>query len=122
MFGDSVSPVSSFKSTAPRASSLEKGSLDFASDPLINDLRRMRDTLTNCPQLWSQLSKLCGSNRALFDEHLCDEKIDITFSEMDDLVRRSASLFQSLGVKKGQNVAILGENSARWLMADHGIQ
>jgi long-chain acyl-CoA synthetase len=122
LFGDGASSISASKIKSPRASALEEGSLDYASDPLINDLRLMRDTLTNCPQLWSELAKLCGSKRALFDEHMCDETVDVTFSEMNDLVRRSASVFQSLGVTKGQNVAILGENSARWLMADHGIQ
>jgi len=44
------------------------------------------------------------------------------FGEMDDIIRRSASVFKELGVTKGDIVAILGENSARWLMADHGIQ
>jgi long-chain acyl-CoA synthetase len=119
LFGDSLTPISS---NIPRSSTLQLGSLDYASDPLINDLRRMRDTLTNCPELWSHLSRLCGSKRALLDEHLCDETVDVTFAEMDDFVRRSASIFQSFGITKGRNVAILGENSARWLMADHGIQ
>jgi len=106
----------------PRQSELKEGSLDYASDPLINDLRRMRDTITSCPQLWPELTKLCGNKRALLDEHLCDETVDVTFAEMNDIVHRSATIFQTLGVKKGNNVAILGENSARWLMADHGIQ
>lgn len=121
LFGGSDKPPASSNKLS-RLNKLEPGSLDYASDPLINDLRRMRDSVTNCPQLWSQLAKLCGDRRALFDEYMCDDKLDVTFSEMNDLVRRSASVFMSLGVKKGQNVAILGENSARWLMADHGIQ
>lgn len=126
LFGDNAATPSISTTPAsiakPRKSTLQPGSLDFASDPLINDLRRMRDTVTSCPQLWSELAKLCGEKRALFDERLCDETIDLTFSEMNDVVQRSASVFRSLGVKKNDNVAILGENSARWLMADHGIQ
>jgi long-subunit acyl-CoA synthetase (AMP-forming) len=106
----------------PRAASLEPGSLEYASDPLINDLRRMRDTVTHCLQLWMKTARLCGDKRALLDEHMCDETVDVTFAQMNDLVLRSASIFQSLGATKGQNVAILGENSARWLMADHGMQ
>eukprot|EP00542_Grammatophora_oceanica_P010336 CAMPEP_0194030520 /NCGR_PEP_ID=MMETSP0009_2-20130614/3971_1 /TAXON_ID=210454 /ORGANISM="Grammatophora oceanica, Strain CCMP 410" /LENGTH=741 /DNA_ID=CAMNT_0038670477 /DNA_START=288 /DNA_END=2513 /DNA_ORIENTATION=+ len=91
-------------------------------DPLINKLQSTRDALQNCPQLWSELAKHCGDMRALVDDHLCDEKLDLTFSEMNDVVQRSASVFANLGVEKGVNVAVLGENSARWLMVDHGIQ
>jgi long-chain acyl-CoA synthetase len=96
--------------------------LDHASDPLINKLHTMRDIVDNCPQVWSELSQHCPDKRALLDEHMCDEKIDVTFAEMSDLVKKSAAIFAGFGVKKGVNVAILGENSARWLMVDHGIQ
>ncbi|EEC48472.1 predicted protein, partial [Phaeodactylum tricornutum CCAP 1055/1] len=89
---------------------------------LIGKLHTMRDTLRNCPQLWTELSRNCGDKRALLDEHMCDDKVDVTFAEMNTIVRKSAAVFQSLGVKPGVNVAILGENSARWLMVDHGIQ
>mmetsp|Transcript_24090 Transcript_24090/g.33867 ORF Transcript_24090/g.33867 Transcript_24090/m.33867 type:complete len:800 (+) Transcript_24090:146-2545(+) len=92
------------------------------NNPLINKLRTMRETVTSCPQLWEELAKHCPSDRALFDEHLCDEKIDLSFSQMNDIVKKSATVFSQLGVKKGVNVAILGENSAQWLIADHGIQ
>jgi long-chain acyl-CoA synthetase len=82
----------------------------------------MRDTLESCPQLWSEMAKLNPEQVALIDDHLCDDKISVTFAEMEDVVRTSAAIFQKMGVKKGVNVAILGENSARWLMVDHGIQ
>lgn len=102
--------------------SLQLNSLDYASDPLINQLRTVRDNLTNCPQLWAELAKLCPDRRALVDAHLCDEKLDISFAQMNEIVQKSATVFADLGVKKGNNVAVLGENSARWLMVDHGIQ
>lgn len=88
----------------------------------MNKLRTMRETIQSCPAIWKELAKNCPNNRALVDEHLCDTKIDLTFAQMEDKVRRSAAAFQSLGVKKGVNVAILGENSAMWLIVDHGIQ
>ena len=96
--------------------------LDQASDPLVNKLFSMRDQLTSCPALWKHLSETCPNKRALLDEHLCDSKVDVTFAEMDTIVRKSAAIFRQLGVQKGVNVAILGENSAHWLMVDHGIQ
>jgi len=102
--------------------SLQLNSLDYASDPLINKLRTVRDSMTNCPSLWAELSALCPERTALIDEHLCDEKINLNFKQMNDIVEKSASVFADLGIKKGNNVAVLGENSARWLMVDHGIQ
>jgi long-chain acyl-CoA synthetase len=96
--------------------------LDHAKDPLINKLSTMRSVLDSCPQIWLELAKHCPEKRALFDEHMCDEKIEVTFGEMSTLVQKSAAIFAELGVKKGVHVAILGENSARWLMIDHGIQ
>lgn len=91
-------------------------------NPLINKLRTMRETLSSCPQIWAELAKTCPDRRAILDEHLCDEKIDLSFAQMEQIVRKSAAVFASFGVEKGTNVAILGENSARWLIADHGIQ
>jgi long-chain acyl-CoA synthetase len=96
--------------------------LDHAKDPLVNKLRTMRGTIESCPQLWSELSKHCPERRALLDEHMCDEQIDVSFAQMNELVQKSAAVFSRFGVQKGVNVAVLGENSARWLMIDHGIQ
>ncbi|KAL9188658.1 hypothetical protein ACHAXT_007036 [Thalassiosira profunda] len=96
--------------------------LDHSKDPLVNKLRTMRETVASCPAIWKELAADCPDNRALLDEHLCDEKVDWTFAEVEDKVRRSAAAFQKLGVKKGVNVAILGENSAMWLIVDHGVQ
>lgn len=96
--------------------------LDHSSDPLVNKLCTMRETVTSCPAIWKELAASCPDKRALLDEHLCDKKIDFTFAQMEDQVRRSAAAFKKLGVKKGVNVAVLGENSAMWLIVDHGIQ
>ena len=96
--------------------------LDHSSDPLVNKLRTMRETIQSCPLIWKELSNACGEKTALIDDHLCDTKINYTFSDVEDKVRRSAAVFTNLGVNKGKNVAILGENSAMWLIVDHGIQ
>lgn len=93
-----------------------------SSNPLINKLHSMRSTVKSCPQIWSELSKFCPNARAIYDDHLCDSKIDLNFAQADTLIQKSASIFKALGVTKGTHVAILGENSAKWLIADHGIQ
>ena len=82
----------------------------------------MRETISSCPAIWKELAENCPNRKAVIDEHLCDTKIDLTFAQMEDKIRRSASAFQELGVTKGVNVAVLGENSAMWLIVDHGIQ
>ena len=98
--------------------------LDYATDPLINKLRTVREVVGSCPEIWSELAKHCPDQSAIYDQHLCDkgELIDLTFAQMNDAISKSAAIFASLGVGKGTHVAILGENSAYWLMIDHGIQ
>lgn len=104
------------------AGGMPPNELDLAKDPLVNKLRAVRDSLTTCPQLWSEVAALCPDKTALIDEHLCDDKINVNFQQMDEIVKKSAAVFANLGIQKGNNVAVLGENSARWLMIDHGIQ
>mmetsp|Transcript_25711 Transcript_25711/g.70727 ORF Transcript_25711/g.70727 Transcript_25711/m.70727 type:complete len:834 (-) Transcript_25711:183-2684(-) len=99
--------------------------LDHSStDPLINKLRTIRDSkLDSCPQLWTELAKVNPEGVALIDDHLCDkEKINLTFRQMNSIVNQAALAFGRMGLSKGQHVAILAENSARWLQVDHGIQ
>ena len=93
-----------------------------SSNPLINKLHSMRSTLESCPQIWSELAKSCPEKLALYDDHLCDERVKLTFDEANVAVKKSAAIFQNLGVSKGTNIAILGENSGNWLLVDHGIQ
>eukprot|EP00529_Nitzschia_sp_RCC80_P017279 CAMPEP_0113496736 /NCGR_PEP_ID=MMETSP0014_2-20120614/30273_1 /TAXON_ID=2857 /ORGANISM="Nitzschia sp." /LENGTH=840 /DNA_ID=CAMNT_0000390663 /DNA_START=284 /DNA_END=2806 /DNA_ORIENTATION=+ /assembly_acc=CAM_ASM_000159 len=95
------------------------------TNPLINKLHTMRESqLKNCPDLWTQLSKINPDQVALVDDHLCDNtKYALTFQQMDSIVDQVATNFMSkFGLRPNQHVAVLGENSARWLMIDHGIQ
>lgn len=99
--------------------------LDYSStDPLINKLRTIRETkLQNCPQLWTELAEVNPNGVALIDDHLCDkEAINLSFAQMNTIVNRAALAFGRMGLSKGNHVAILAENSARWLQVDHGIQ
>jgi len=94
------------------------------TDPLINKLRTIRDSkLDSCPELWTEMSKVNPDGIALIDDHLCDDqKISLTFRDMDGVVNQAALAFARMGLVKGKHVAILAENSARWLQVDHGIQ
>jgi long-chain acyl-CoA synthetase len=127
LFGEQAAAVSSSQRKVSRSGNLmppiQSNKLDHSTtNPLINKLHTMRTTITSCPQIWSELAKYVPSEKALFDNHLCDEEVDLTFKEAHKAIRKSASIFQALGVKKGTNIAVLGENSAQWLLIDHGIQ
>jgi long-chain acyl-CoA synthetase len=103
--------------------SLKLDGLDHSStNPMINKLHTLRDQLDSCPQLWTEMAKINPNQIALIDDHLCDDKIQCDFLQMEEIVLKSAHIFQRFGVRKGTHVAIFAENSARWLMADHGIQ
>jgi len=104
---------------------LQLNELDYSStNPLINKLRTIRDSkLDSCPQLWTELAAANPDGIALIDDHLCDKlKISLTFQQMNAVVNQAALAFGRMGLTKGQHVAILAENSARWLQVDHGIQ
>lgn len=93
------------------------------TNPLINKLHTIRQTIQSCPELWYELSQACPSLRAVYDEHMSDMIIDQTFKEFYHSIQRTASVFQNqFGIKKGQHISIFGENSATWLMIDQGIQ
>lgn len=94
------------------------------TNPLINKLRTIRNSkLESCPQLWTEVAEVNPDGIALIDDHLCDDKkISLTFKDMNKVVNQAALAFARMGLAKGKHVAILAENSARWLQVDHGIQ
>eukprot|EP00970_Alexandrium_tamarense_P020850 scaffold15773_cov193-Alexandrium_tamarense.AAC.2 len=96
--------------------------LDISKDPLVNELRVMRDVISSCPEIWTYTDALIPEKSAIYDEHLCDNIVNMTYHQVNDAVHRSAAAFTALGIKEGDHVAVFGENSAHWLFVDHGIQ
>ena len=41
--------------------------LDHSSDPLVNKLCTMRETVTSCPAIWKELAAICPDKLALLD-------------------------------------------------------
>ncbi len=72
--------------------------------------------------MWIHLSSLDPNSKAIQDDYNSDTKLTLTYSQVSDKVRTSASAFRALGVGPGDKAALIGENSAMWLLADHGIQ
>ena len=142
VLNDPTTQLSSMLSSSP------SNLLHATSNPLMNKLNTMRDTLQSCPALWLEMAKHCPDQRAILDEHLCDTKVDWTFGDMANLVQKSARVFDDLlsssssqeekgptavsntsnnnnnnnKTNKGKHVAVLGENSAQWLLIDQGLQ
>lgn len=81
----------------------------------------MREMLTNIPEIWTYMNILVPDKKAIYDEHLCDSVVDLTYHQVHDAVHRAAGAFQALGINKGDHVAVFGENSAHWLFADQGL-
>ncbi len=50
-----------------------------------------------------------------------DRVVDITWKEAADQVRRMAAHLQSLNLPAGSNIAIIGKNSAHWILCDLAI-
>ncbi len=46
----------------------------------------------------------------------------ITYAELDERIRRTSAGFEALGLKSGAHIALLGPNSADWLVAALGAQ
>eukprot|EP00984_Skeletonema_dohrnii_P031750 scaffold24671_cov94-Skeletonema_dohrnii-CCMP3373.AAC.3 len=103
------------------AKSATTNKLDISKDPLVNELRVMREMLTNIPDIWTYMNILVPDKKAIYDEHLCDSVVDLSYHQVYDAVHRAAGAFQALGIKLGDHVAVFGENSAHWLFADQGV-
>lgn len=113
--------ISSIQSPSPSPSPNYK-----SNDPTTSQLINMRNKLSsNVPSIWKELSYIIPDSIALIDEHSNPKnKVKLTFKEAYGLVQRSAAFFQQrLAIKgKESKVAIFAENSAYWILIDHGIQ
>ncbi|QXW04993.1 FadD3 family acyl-CoA ligase [Rhodococcus globerulus] len=64
---------------------------------------------------------LSAADRFGTAEAVVDGPVRITFVELADRVRRAAGALASIGVDKGDRVAIWAPNSAEWIIAAFGI-
>ncbi|WP_336880450.1 FadD3 family acyl-CoA ligase [Rhodococcus globerulus] len=64
---------------------------------------------------------LSAADRFGTAEAVVDGPVRITFLELADRVRRAAGALASIGVDKGDRVAIWAPNSAEWIIAAFGI-
>lgn len=77
-----------------------------------------KQDLLNCLQYWE---KTKPDQVYLTQPYPDGQVVDYTWREVADQARRMASYLLSLNYPKGSSIAILGRNSAHWIMADLAI-
>lgn len=83
---------------------------------------RMADysSAQSLPEVWSLAAKQFAQIPALKDPHAQPEVV-ITYAQMYEQIQQFAAGLQALGVQAGARVALIADNSPRWMIADQGI-
>ncbi len=72
------------------------------------------------PEIWAIAASKFGETVALHDPHAQPE-VTLTYTQLTQKMQLFAAGLQALGVKAGDRVGLIAENSPRWLIADQGI-
>ncbi len=70
--------------------------------------------------IWPLVAKRFGDTIALHDPHAKPE-IVITYNQLAQQIQQFAAGLQASGVKAGDRVSLISDNSPRWMIADQGI-
>ncbi len=88
-----------------------------------NTFTKNRDFIKNLDhidQIWEKLKFKCGDTLAVCDLR-GKYKEKFSYSELADLITKVSSSFENYGLKKGDVVTVISENSPRWLAVDQGL-
>lgn len=77
-------------------------------------------SVESLPEIWSLAQKRFGSTIALKDPH-AKLKVEVTYTQLHQQIQEFARGLQALGVQQGDRVALISDNSPRWIIADQGI-
>ncbi len=67
---------------------------------------------------WLLSSKKYADNVAIKDDY---NQMRLTYKEAYEMIKKAATAFQTIGLKKYEHVAMFCENSAKWMICDQGI-
>ncbi len=95
---------------APTLSSQEKANLRRAV---------AHGRANSIPEVWAIAADRFADIVAVKDPH--NYKLELTYRQLHREILRVATGLQVLGLEPGQHVALIADNSPRWLMADQGI-
>lgn len=85
-------------------------------------LQRLVDyTNTNSlPEIWPLVAERFGNIVALHNPHATPEVV-ITYTQLAKQIQQFATGLQALGIKEGDRISLIADNSPRWFIADQGI-
>jgi len=71
-------------------------------------------------QLWQHGAKNHPDTIALYDPHV-NPPVRISYKDTFEQINAFGAGLRSLGIQFGEKVALIADNSPRWLIADQGI-
>ncbi|MHC0064417.1 AMP-dependent synthetase/ligase [Nostoc sp. UIC 10890] len=85
-------------------------------------LKRVVDytNVESLPEIWPLAAQQFGNIVALHNPHAKPEVV-ITYTQLAEQMRLFAAGLQALGVKVGDRISLIADNSPRWFIADQGI-
>ncbi|MGF1939162.1 MAG: AMP-dependent synthetase/ligase [Nostoc sp. ChiQUE02] len=85
-------------------------------------LKRLVDytNVESLPEIWPLAAQRFGDVVALRNPHAKPEVV-ITYTQLAEQMRLFAAGLQALGVKVGDRISLIADNSPRWFIADQGI-
>ncbi|MBC1222651.1 AMP-binding protein [Nostoc sp. UCD121] len=85
-------------------------------------LKRLVDytNVESLPEIWPLAAQQFGNIVALRSPHAKPE-IVITYTQLAEQIQLFAAGLQALGVKRGDRISLISDNSPRWFIADQGI-
>ncbi len=93
----------------------------------ISEIERLRirdlvdySHIQSLPEIWPLVVKQFGNAVALQDPH-AKPAVVLTYTQLCEKIQQFAAGLQALGVKAGDRVSLISDNSSRWFIADQGI-
>ncbi|MEH2380585.1 MAG: AMP-binding protein [Nostoc sp.] len=85
-------------------------------------LKRLVDytNVESLPEIWPLAAERFGDVVALRSPHAKPEVV-ITYTQLVEQMRLFAAGLQALGIKVGDRISLIADNSPRWFIADQGI-
>ncbi len=78
------------------------------------------DSIQTIPEIWAIAAQRFGQTLAVDDPH-STPALKFTYQELCQLIQQFAAGLQSLGLQADEHIALIADNSPRWLVADQGI-
>ena len=82
--------------------------------------RKFLNNLDHIDKIWNHLEIKCGERLAMQDLR-GEWKEKLTYSELSKYIKKVSNAFYNLGLRKGDVVTVISENSPKWLIVDQGV-